>query len=160
MTTSPSMAKNIVRRCLWNLVDPGPTKAFKEKIWEYFDSRCAYCGDKLERDNRRGHIDHLIPVSSDVHQSRSIFVLACEKCNGYKKRDRDWREFLTTCCGEDDIALDARRTRIEKWVGECASTSKKLSPDVVDALYKAEEAIISALEGHVENIRSLTKNSG
>jgi hypothetical protein len=41
------MAKNKMRRCLAAILDPHPSGAEVEELWDYFQSSCAYCGIPL-----------------------------------------------------------------------------------------------------------------
>ena len=60
---TPSQARNAIKRSLKALIDPKITKADKALIWEYFENSCAYCGCGLKLNERKAHIDHVIPES-------------------------------------------------------------------------------------------------
>jgi 5-methylcytosine-specific restriction endonuclease McrA len=55
-----------------------------QEEWEHvvslFDSRCAYCGEKLQKP----HIDHVIPLSRGGLHTMSNVVPACVSCNSRK----------------------------------------------------------------------------
>ena len=54
---SISQAKNIMRRAISEIVDPGLTASENNAQWEYFRSCCAFCGASIERASRTGHLD-------------------------------------------------------------------------------------------------------
>ncbi len=56
---APPMAKDQMRRCLRAIVDPHSSRKDVDRLWQYFDSSCAYCGKRLERASRSAHVDHL-----------------------------------------------------------------------------------------------------
>lgn len=60
---TPAYVKNIIRRSLREVVDPSPSKAEVKQIWEFFDSKCVYCGKELHKEKKEGHIDHLVSSS-------------------------------------------------------------------------------------------------
>src|SRR3954468_22776241 len=107
--TSVSAAKNRMARAVESILDPWP--ASTEPIWDFFGSECAYCGVKLVKGERLGHIDH---ATSNAGNHLGNLVLACSVCNGDEKRDVDWRDFLDQKVS--DPALRQERTwRIERW---------------------------------------------
>jgi len=55
-STSVSAAKNRMARAVESILDPWP--ATSDPVWDFFASECAYCGIKLVRTERLGHIDH------------------------------------------------------------------------------------------------------
>ena len=50
-----SQAKNLMRRAIREIVDPGPSRAEIDELWACFDNTCAYCGAGVER--RKAHLD-------------------------------------------------------------------------------------------------------
>lgn len=58
-STSVSVAKNGMARAVDSILDPWPSR--KDPIWGFFASSCAYCGLKLVKAARLGHIDHATP---------------------------------------------------------------------------------------------------
>ncbi len=56
---SISQAKNIMRRAISEIVDPGLSASEKNALWEHFRSCCAFCGASIARESRTGHVDHL-----------------------------------------------------------------------------------------------------
>lgn len=109
---SAGLAKNVVRRALRAVVDPEPSKRAIASLWEYFKSACSYCGRRLDKAGRLGHIDHLVHNGSNHVSNR---VLACHSCNGDEKREGAWLPFLRKKAGSQKIFAERKR-RIEKWV--------------------------------------------
>ncbi|WP_407943038.1 HNH endonuclease [Marinomonas atlantica] len=73
------MAKNKIRRSLVSIIDPYPSKSEVDQLWEYFESRCAYCGISINRGSRTGHLDHLIPSSEGGSNSIYNHALSCAR---------------------------------------------------------------------------------
>jgi len=73
---APSMVKNKMRRCFQAVIEPHPSKSDIDSLWEYFDSSCAYCGVKIDRGSRTGHVDHVVSSaaggSNDIHMSKNF----------------------------------------------------------------------------------------
>ena len=112
---TPSMARNKIRRCLAAIVDPHPSAADKVMLWEYFESECAYCGVTLRREDRSGHLDHVLASSAGGSNSIYNHVLSCGRCNGDEKREENWETFLSRKEPNPAVA-QARRLRIESWL--------------------------------------------
>jgi 5-methylcytosine-specific restriction endonuclease McrA len=91
---TPAMAKNIIRRSFSEIIDPSPSKSGEKEIWAFFNSECIFCGKKLTKTRRDGHIDHLVPSSLGGRNNISNRVLSCATCNGDERRDMNWPEFL------------------------------------------------------------------
>ena len=106
-STSVPAAKNRMARAVESILDPWPPSMLP--IWEYFGSECAYCGVKLVKGERLGHIDH---ATSKAGNQMGNLVLACSVCNGDEKRDMDWRAFLEVKVG-DATLREKRIARIE-----------------------------------------------
>ena len=132
-----SQAKNIMRRTVSEIVDPALSRAEKDELWEHFRSSCAFCGDHIERASRTGHVDHLESSGGNGPRNR---VLACARCNGDEKRERDWGVFLDEKC-TDAAVLKERRTLIEAWVARHAARGRRTSPEVLEALGEAERLV-------------------
>jgi hypothetical protein len=138
-----SMARNAVRRALRGVLDRYPTPATVAALWAHFYGCCAYCGDTLERELREGHADHLVATAAGGSNHPSNFVLACGRCNGDEKLDRDWESFLHLKCADEEPAVfTARRDRILEW-----SRQQGGAPPQPDAAAKAriEAQIASAI---------------
>jgi hypothetical protein len=107
--TSVSAAKNRMARAVESILDPWPVS--KDPIWNFFGSECAYCGVKLIKGERLGHIDH---ATSKPGNHMGNLLLACSVCNGDEKLDMDWREFLEQKVS-DPVLRQERTERIERW---------------------------------------------
>jgi len=107
---SPSQAKNLMQRALDTILDPPPPT--NEQIWQYFEAQCAYCGSTLNKNDRNGHIDHLIAGGGN-HLGN--LVLACGPCNGDGKRELSWLDFLNGKV-EDQGLKEDRRNKICGWM--------------------------------------------
>jgi hypothetical protein len=112
----PPQARNAIKKCLKALIDPKPKNQDKDKIWVYFKNRCAYCGDTLTKESRKGHIDHLHSEMEGGSNRLSNLVLTCATCNGDEKREANWSEFLAEKCGADSKAYRERSKQIANWV--------------------------------------------
>jgi len=86
---SPSLAKNLIRRSLLDLVDPSRSEAALKDIWDDFDASCAYCGKQLRRNGKDDHIDHLVSASANGSNHKANRVLSCAQGNEAEKRDSD-----------------------------------------------------------------------
>ena len=118
---SKSYAKNIIRRALRELVDPTPDKKEVQRVWDFFESRCAYCGAPLNRSKKEGHIDHVVSAAKDGPNHLSNRVLSCANCNEKEKRDSDWLAFLNIKASGMDFKL--RKAKIDEWLS--VNTLKK-----------------------------------
>jgi hypothetical protein len=144
---SAGLAKNHVRRALRAIVDHEPSKRDVARLWEYFGSACVYCGRKLERDARHGHIDHLVHDGPNHISNR---VLACPTCNGDEKLDKPWLGFLKNKTGSRKVFKERRR-KIDDWV----EAEKPSAPAGYDkGLLKREvEAVVRVFDRAVAKLR-------
>jgi hypothetical protein len=131
--TSVSAAKNRMARAVESILDPWP--ASTDPIWDFFGSECAYCGVKLVKGERLGHIDH---ATSKAGNHMGNLVLACSLCNGDEKLDMDWREFLAQKVSNAGLRRE-RTERIERWQSLHPKPGLAASPQVaaVDAELRA-----------------------
>ncbi len=113
-STTTAYAKNIIRRAFREIIDPTPSKQEAEAVWNYFARECAYCGKKLLKENKEGHMDHLISASKGGRNSLSNRVLSCANCNEKEKRDLPWEEFLESKVSVQSV-LEFRRRKIIDW---------------------------------------------
>jgi hypothetical protein len=60
--TTPSQAKNIIRKALQDVLDSQPSLSEKKRLREHFDNRCAFCIRPIDPQKRDGHIDHFVPT--------------------------------------------------------------------------------------------------
>lgn len=150
---TPSMAKNRIRRSLLAIIDPHPSRAEIDDLWNYFQSACAYCGILISRETRTGHLDHV--VSSSLGGSNCIHnhVLACARCNGDEKREESWESFLARKATDPAVAAE-RHVQISHWMGQ---SKVSVSPGF---RLKADEIINRALadfDAAVKELRELRK---
>ena len=62
------------------------SKATRQKVYEKYDGRCAYCGEKIEYKNMQ--VDHFIPkrgYSEEGSDDISNLMPSCRTCNHYKR---------------------------------------------------------------------------
>lgn len=111
---TPGYVKNMIRRSLREIVDTSPTKKDEEGIWNFFDSKCVYCGKPLRKTQKEGHIDHLLPASLGGPNHISNRVLSCATCNEAEKLDGAWQEFILWKNQDPDITR-RRIARIHEW---------------------------------------------
>ncbi len=144
-----SYAKNIIKRSLREIIDPGPSKKEKQTIWDYFGSECAYCGKRLHKGRREGHIDHLVPNGANQLYNR---VLSCKECNGDEKRDKSWKRFLAQ--KRSNVKIKAKRkAKILQW----QKRHKKpiFRKGVLSKVESLQDNVISYYERNVEKARRL-----
>lgn len=108
-----SQAKNLMRRSLNEILDPGPRSV--NELWSHFESACAYCRTPLDRSLRHGHVDH---ATTGGGNQLGNLILACSRCNGDEKLDQDWPAFLRLKTLGDINALAERTERIESWFAQ------------------------------------------
>lgn len=157
--TTSSYVKNIMRRAIGDIMDQPLSKKQKLQVWEYFFSQCAYCGCELHRENRDGHIDHLIAAAMGGSNSLNNRVLACEDCNGNEKRDRAWEEFLREKCKGVGKVFRVRRDRITAWQNHTRrNAATVLTPEVKEAI-SAAEALIPLFEQKLSTLKSAVRKS-
>ena len=147
---SLSQTKNSIRRALWNLADPHPSKTEVQLLWTHFQSSCAYCRAVLNKDERKAHLDHL-----DVGRNHiSNRVLSCGICNGDEKREQNWESFLAIKCGNDTATLQTRRKKIldwkERWP-QLPEIDKEVAANVKESIARCN----GVLEDCFRQVRSL-----
>src|SRR4051812_14924850 len=120
-------------RAVESILDPWPPST--GPIWDFFASECAYCGVKLVRGERLGHIDH---ATSKAGNHLGNLVLACSVCNGDEKLDMGWREFLEQKVSNPELRRE-RTQRIERWQALHPKPRLAASPQVaaIDAELRA-----------------------
>ena len=130
-----AQARNLMRRAIQEIVDPGPSSV--DSLWDYFESRCAYCDVVLVRGERDAHTDH---AERDGGNHIGNLVLACGRCNGDEKRDEPWREFLRRKA-PDAEALQQREERILAWFVLHPRPAQAHGPEVDHLLHRCEELV-------------------
>lgn len=149
--------KNFVRRSLRELVDPSPNKDAVTTIWAFFENRCAYCNCVLLRENKEGHIDHLVSASQAGANHISNRVLSCAKCNEKEKLDRDWREFLRSKAPADED-FRSREARILRWV-ESAAAAHPLDPALIAEAFAAASEVNELFDSRYKALRQRARES-
>lgn len=145
---SMGQAKNTVRRALRAVIDREPTDKEISRIWEYFESSCAYCGEKQERNARTGHLDHLLHNGPNHFSNR---VLSCAFCNGDAKRDQNWIEFLKWRVA-DPVTFEQRKMKIEKWVSENLQSAPE--QDKSGIVEREIAAVMETIEAAAQRLRA------
>ena len=148
---SPSQAKNAIKRSLWCIVDPPPKQV--DSVWNYFQSQCAYCGLSLKRENRDGHMDHLISIQEGMVYGLGNFVLSCGHCNGDEKREEDWRSFLRRKNEKDEEHLQRREQLIDEWKRQNEDAERHVTAELRSAVEASIARVIAAYDAEVEQLR-------
>jgi hypothetical protein len=141
-------------RCLLGIVDPYPTKSAAARVWEFFESKCAYCGHEMKRSDRKGHQDHLIAFKHGGTNDIGNYVLACGACNGDEKLAGCWQTYLRLKNADDATFLD-RKAKIETWVALNVSTRRNIPDDHRRAVLDAYERIAAVIDAAVSELRSM-----
>ncbi len=130
-----AQAKNIMRRAIEEIIDPGPRSI--EALWSHFESKCAYCEADLNHDRREGQVDH---ASTSGGNHLGNLVLACGACNGDEKREESWETFLRKKA-KDQSDFERREERILTWFALNPRPPHKEGPEV-DRLRKELDQLI------------------
>lgn len=149
-----SLAKNLMRRALKDLVDRVPTLAEQQRLREHFNDSCAYCSRPAGP--RDGHIDH---ADHDGGNALGNLLLACKTCNGDEKRERPWRQFLEEKCGKGSEVHAQRLQVIEAWRASHPIPPRTPTPEVAAALAEAERAILAFAEAYAAVRRAMAATS-
>jgi hypothetical protein len=144
----------MMRRALQAVVDPEPTDKEISSLWEYFGSSCAYCGLSLKKENREGHIDHLVSATKGGVNHISNRVLSCSICNGDEKGESHWLEFLTLKV-KDPSLLKFRKNRIERWISLTSPSNRNIINH--ELLKQVTNNAIEAFDNAVDTLRRSRK---
>ncbi len=155
---TPSQARNAIKRALVEIVDPKPKRSEIDSMWKHFARSCAFCGFALDRKDRVGHADHLIPASKGGHNHIYNRVLACAECNGDSKLDSDWEVFLQQRCNGTEQEKQGRKECIQRWQKTKKAECTVCDQTVAKALAAAEEAL-AAFNQACDTVRSLRNPS-
>lgn len=146
-------ARNTIRRALRAILDHEPKASEITRLWEYFESSCAYCGITLSKNDRKAHVDHLVHNGPNHIGNR---VLSCAQCNGDEKRDRAWLEFLREKVTDEKIFV-RRKARIEDWCknNPCPKTrcdQHVIEQEIANAIAAFNVAVsrLKALQGNTD----------
>jgi len=150
--TTPSQAKNAIRRALLGEIESALTPADRSAVWSFFENRCAYCDRRLDPGGREGHMDHLIPRSAGGLSTRSNTVLACRFCNGDEKRDEAWEPFLRRKAPSAE-AFELRRDRVLRWVESENTPIAVLDESLRRIADESIRAATAAFDAALERVR-------
>jgi hypothetical protein len=154
MNLTPSQSTNLMRRGLRLLFDPEPSREEKQRIFDYFRGRCAYCEEEVAG---KHDFDHLISSAKGGANHVSNRVLSCKPCNAKHKRETDWQEFLRDKWKGDPAKLAALRNRIDQWVDTCIAYAP---PDSVIRAWAVEcQRLTDEFAVAVTRIRDARDNS-
>jgi 5-methylcytosine-specific restriction endonuclease McrA len=145
-------AKNIIRRALRELVDPSPSKREITFLWEFFESSCAYCGSRLTRKNKEGHVDHLVAASLGGSNHISNRVLSCANCNEKEKLDKPWEQFLRHK-NSDEKVLSQRTAKILEWA---TRSNRRREDDLMKVADQAAARVFACFDEEVAELRKAT----
>ena len=159
--TTTSYVKNIIRRGLREIVDPSPDRNDVERVWSFFESKCAYCGRQLQRGRKEGHIDHLVSAAQGGANHVSNRVLSCATCNEKEKLDAPWEIFLERKV-KDAALRRTRSAKIREWRRvaksvQSVATSEQLA--VADKVASEVVALFDAAVAKIRGVRHLTVRS-
>lgn len=150
-------AKNAMRRAIEALYYPFLNKNEKDRIWEFFNSRCAYCDREVDRSLRHGHMDHLDCSATGGANYIRNRVLACKECNGNEKREGKWQAFLKSKCA-DNQTLQSRTTKIRAWQNQFPKLKPIVLTSDTAAAKAALEAAIRNFETKFQRFRTLLRD--
>jgi hypothetical protein len=146
-----SQAKNLMRRSLNEILDPGPSSV--EELWLHFES--AYCRMPVNREQRQGHVDH---ATTGGGNQLGNLILACGRCNGDEKLDQAWQAFLLLKTGGDGTALAQRTERIESWFSKHPIRTVMLSSDALK-LRDEIEALIEQFHKKCNELKAVVRQA-
>jgi len=152
--TTPGQVKNIIRRSLREVVDPSPSKADVKKIWEFFDSKCVYCGKGLHKEKKEGHIDHLVSSSCSGSNQITNRVLSCATCNEKEKLAGPWEEFLVSK-NSDEKVREQRKQKISDW--QKLHKRVVLSKKVLTEIQELGDEVAAYYDEKIQRARALKK---
>lgn len=153
---TPGFVKNIIRGSLREIIDPSPTKTQRTQIWSYFNSECAYCGKKLNKTKKEGHIDHLVSSALDGVNHISNRVLSCATCNEKEKLDKAWEKFLKSK-NPNKVIAKKRKEKIIKW--REMNSPFTLDKNVLNTITSLGNKVVEFYDRKVELARQLKINS-
>lgn len=155
--STPSMAKNLMKRSLNAVLDPLPKPTAIDQLWAFFDSSCAYCGAKLDRSERSGHLDHIVPFSAGGTNNIHNHVLSCARCNGDEKREEDWESFLARKVFSVEMRQE-RSVRVKDWMSQAPEGHLKLSLQEQQAVDSIIQQALQSFQTAVEELRAIRQN--
>jgi hypothetical protein len=151
MTYSVSQAKTAIKRSLWEIVNPPPENF--DPLWEHFADRCAYCRTVLERGGRYVRRDHLDVSENQIKMTIGHFILACDKCNIDRRKEKSWLDHLVKVATGNHTKLLYRQTRIETWIRMHACENPLLEPYIVASVTASIDEVFECLNQAVDRVR-------
>lgn len=127
-----------MRRGLRMVFDRELTPEEKQNIIDFFEGRCAYCGEVT---NGAHDFDHLVSSANNGANHISNRVLSCKPCNHKLKRERDWKDFLEEKWRANPTKLALLKGRIEEWVSRFAICAP---PEALMQLWQEEAHRLTA----------------
>lgn len=82
--------------------------AVKTEIFEYWQKKCAYCGESL---HRCGTLDHVVPRSKGGATHKKNLIACCFACN-ISKSSRPWLEWFR----EQEFWEPFREDAVRMWL--------------------------------------------
>jgi hypothetical protein len=82
-------------------------KKFRESIYEDWDYKCGYCGDKATS------LDHIIPRFKSGSSNRNNLIPCCRRCNTNKASSP-----METWYKQQDFFSQAKMERINSWMSQ------------------------------------------
>ncbi|MGB8370810.1 MAG: HNH endonuclease [Limisphaerales bacterium] len=156
-SVTTAYTKNIVRRAFREIIDETPSKQEVDKIWKFFDSECAYCGKKLQKTNKEGHIDHLVSASKGGRNHVSNRVLSCANCNEKEKLDSPWEEFLASKVSDPPV-LESRRQRISDWQRQNSCETDKIFQNLADSADSLANKVVKCFDLEIAELKRQKQN--
>lgn len=150
---TPSVAKNLVKRALLEILDEYPDPQVISALWEHFGSACAYCPTRLSPRDRVATRDHLIPPGQQGSNHPTNLVLACGPCND-DRRDRPWETYLRQKCSTES-EYDRRRLAILAWVDQDGGPVFQTSPALHELAQPHIDAALVAIDEAVRSLRAI-----
>jgi hypothetical protein len=150
----PSLAKNMIRRSLHGIIDPHPTDVEVDRLWQYFDARCAFCDRKVGITPKDAHVDHLEAGEGGGANHVSNRVLACADCNEKEKRQIPWRDFLRRKANSLEEYAE-REARIEEWLRLTRTDRHRVSDDILRQAENEIDAVVQSYDEALIRIRAL-----
>jgi hypothetical protein len=140
-SVSVAYVKNIMNRRISEVLDPSPNAKERKQLRGFFQSRCAFCGEKLGKVKGDTHFDHLVAASAGGSSGLANRVVACNRCNVEEKRDTDWELFLRAKC-PDNQTFAARHQLILDWQKRSAVTDMPVpTGELLEAINRAKDTV-------------------
>jgi HNH endonuclease len=149
----PPLAKKMIRRSLRGAIDPHPSDLETDRLWQYFESACAYCGRKLGKSPKGAHIDHVEAEDTGGLNHISNGVLACAQCNEEEKLNNPWKEFLKE--KSPPAERKRREQSIIRWSQLACANRRAPSKKLLRMVQEKFEDVVRRFEQALQEIRAL-----